>query len=315
MIYPRIKIIKSTLVFNTTSGYIMKKLLLFLTILVSIFIGCKEDPTKPVIVEPSTLQIGLNDIEISFDGRVRDFIVQIPAGFQVNQAYPVVFFFHGLGGNKNFGRDMMRSIADNEGFIGIYPQGYLNSWNAGSGGVPSLEDDVGFTLEMLNWLGEEVIIDETRVYSMGYSNGGAFSYRLARDTDVFAAIASISASHFEGITIPAEASKLSVLQIHGRLDTVVPYEGGKSINLDIIFDSAMNTVTSWAVHNGLSANPVTEYPEQNLTLYKFSSNGNPYEVLLYCLENANHNPTVHPFVGSERCYQEIWEFFQRHPKY
>ena len=149
---------------------------------------------------------------------------------------------------------------------------------------------------------------------MGYSNGGAFSYTLALYTDKFAAVASLSASFFEGRTIPEETNKLSVLQIHGDDDIVVPYEGGQSFNLPIVFESAMNTVTQWANHNGLFNSPLIETPEENMIVYTFSEDNNPYEVKLYCLEGINHNLNVHTFVSSLRCYTDIWEFFEEHPK-
>ncbi|NQU84735.1 MAG: hypothetical protein HQ541_03145 [Mariniphaga sp.] len=149
---------------------------------------------------------------------------------------------------------------------------------------------------------------------MGYSNGGAFSYTLALQTDKFAAIASLSSSFFEGRTVPSETAKLSVLQIHGEDDIVVPYDGGQNFNLPIVFESAMFTVTQWANHNGLFNNLIIETPEENIIVYSFSVENNPYEVKLYCLEGINHNLSFHPFVSSLRCYVEVWEFFEDHPK-
>ena len=149
---------------------------------------------------------------------------------------------------------------------------------------------------------------------MGYSNGGALSYTLALQTDKFAAVASLSASFFEGRTIPPEVPKLSVMQIHGEDDIVVPYEGGLSYNLPITFESVMHTVKAWAIHNDLTGDPAIFYPEENIIKYEFSEQGNPHEVFLYCLEETNHNIGVHPYVSSLRCYEDIWEFFKTHPK-
>jgi len=71
----------------------------------------------------------------------------LPLNFQSENIYPVVFFFHGLGGNKGFGYSVLNELVESESFIGVYPQGHQNSWNAGSGGVPSTADDIGLHLK------------------------------------------------------------------------------------------------------------------------------------------------------------------------
>ncbi|UCH63818.1 MAG: hypothetical protein JSU77_05065 [Fidelibacterota bacterium] len=251
---------------------------------------------------------------MEFDGIVRNMFVQLPMDFNQDTSYPVVFFFHGYGGNKYFGREVIGPLVDEEDFVGIYPQGIENSWNAGSGAVPSTANDVGWTLHILDWLGTEITIDENRIYSLGYSNGGAFSYRLALDTDVFAAVASLSASFFQGRTVASDVQPLSVLQIHGENDQKVPYHGGQSSALSIVFESAMNTVTQWAVHNGLDAAPIVNTQLDSMTIYTFSANGNPHEVRLYCMHGTTHHIITHPFISTNECYRKIWRFFNAHPK-
>ena len=275
-----------------------QKLNVFFTFSLLITFACREksdEVTNPVW-QPS-LQPGVNTIEMEFDGLMRDMFIQLPLNFQEDSSYPVVFFFHGLGGNKYFGREVMGPLVDEEDFVGVYPQGVENSWNAGSGGVPSTADDVGLTLHILEWLGNEIIIDEDRLYSLGYSNGGAFSYRLALDTDKFAAIASLSASFFEGRIIAPDVRPLSVLQIHGEDDQKVPYHGGQSSALPIIFESAMNTVTMWASHIGLGENPIVNTLEDSLSIYLFTDTGNPDEVKLYCMHGTTHHINTHPFIS------------------
>ena len=274
--------------------------------------GKSDSPVDPGNI--TSLNPGVNEIAMQYDGLARSLTIQLPIDFQQETSYPVFFFFHGLGGNKGFGLAVSGHLVDEEDFIGIYPQGHLNSWNAGSGAVPSTADDVGFTMHILDWLKTEISVDEDHVYSAGYSNGGAFSYTLALSTDVFAAVASLSASFFVGRTIPDSVHPLSVLHIHGELDQAVPYEGGQSNILPIVFQSAMSTVKQWAVHNGLDDEPEVHVPEDRITVYTFQDDENPHEVRLYCLHETTHDIGTHPFVSSLRCYREIWEFFERHPK-
>lgn len=279
-----------------------------------IFLFCGKNPVENH--EPDLHSIivnGINDIQMEYDGLMREFTVHLPENFNSDSAYPIVFFFHGLGGNKDFGRAVIGPLVDEEQFIGIYPQGYQNSWNAGSGAVPSTEDDVGFTLSILDWLDDEVFIDEERIYSMGYSNGGAFSYTLALETDRFAAVGSMSASFFEGRIIAPDVEKCSVMHIHGELDAKVPFHGGQSSALTIRFQSAMNTVLQWAVHNGLDPNPST-ITQDSLITYAFSGLGIPHEVQLIVMKGTTHHIITHPFISTNDCYSVIWEFFNKHPK-
>ena len=283
----------------------------FLLIIVS-GMGCIINPGESE--QSLDLHPGVNDIRIKHDGLERELIIQLPLNYRDENIYPVLFFFHGLGGTTGMGKAYIGPLVDSEQFIGIYPQGIENSWNTGAGEVPSTANDVGFTLEILRLIGKEVKIDDKRIYSMGYSNGGAFSYTLALRTDKFASIVSISASLFEGLTIDPGVAKLSVCQMHGELDRKVPYHGGKSSALTISFESAQSTVKMWAVHNGITGDPVIEKQEDMLTVYRYTMEDNPYEAALYCLNETTHHIITHPFVSSNRCYKEAWDFLKRHPK-
>ena len=157
-------------------------------------------------------------------------------------------------------------------------------------------------------------IDRDRIYALGYSNGGAFSYVLARKTDEFAAIAALSASFRKGQIIEPDVSKKSIMQIHGELDTEVPYYGGRSSSLTVSFESAPRTVELWANHNGIAEYLQISNPENRMTLYKYEKEDCPLEARLYCLRETTHDIGQHPFVTNNRCYSEIWDFFQKHSK-
>lgn len=279
-----------------------------------LFFGCNtvNDESRTLNLHP-----GINNVEIEHDGLRRSLYIVLPYDFQSEKEYPVLLFFHGLGGSRDWGREILLDlISSGEDFIGISPQGIDNSWNAGSGAVPSTADDVGFTLEILDLLDQDNTINfkEDQIYSMGYSNGGAFSYCLALNTDRFAAIASLSASFFEGRSISSEVSKISVYHLHGDLDMDVPFNGGQSISLDIVFQSAAETVLKWVRHNDISESPRITRPEDSFKLYRYKDANNPYEVQLAVLENTDHNIGTHPFIYENRVFFEIWEFFKQHHK-
>ena len=287
---------------------------LLIAVLLPLLFLCRCDTADRGNGDPLTLAPGYNQCRIEFDGEDRDFIVQIPPGQAEGIGFPLVFFFHGLGGSMEFGRSVMGPIAFRENFVGIYPQGLENSWNTGMGEVPSVADDVGFTQELIRWVSERISIDPRRIYSLGYSNGGAFSYTLALQTTRFAAVASLSASLWEGSVIQNTVPRISVLQIHGELDEMVPFSGGASSVLSISFESALNSVRLWAAHAGLNPQPEISMMEPDMVVYRFFDHDSPCDVLLYQLNNTTHDIGTHPYVADNSCYDDIWEFFLQHPR-
>jgi len=292
----------------------MKKTIcvLFAILFFQIISACKSE----ILTETSThsLNPGINKLTILFDGLQRELIVQLPLSFQPDKIYPVVFYFHGLNGKKENSQLIFGPVVEAEEIIGVFPQGYLNSWNDGYNEVPSNANDVGFTLYILEKLKEEIKIDDNRIYSLGYSNGGAFSFYLAMKTDKFASIASLSASLFWDRTIPATTPKISVFQINGELDPVVPWEGGRSSYLPVTFKSALNTAKVWAAHNGLNDNPSLIEQRNDLTVYSFKEVTIPYEIKLYNLHQTTHDIGTHRYINSGQCNIDIWNFFKKHPK-
>ena len=113
------------------------------------------------------------------------------------------------------------------GFVVAFPDGLHRSWNAGGGccGQAGRDgvDDVAFLTALVAEVGRRVPVDPRRVYATGMSNGGIMTYRLACETDLFAAVAPVAATRLVGCPAPA---RMSVLAVHGIADPIVPYQGG-----------------------------------------------------------------------------------------
>ena len=72
----------------------------------------------------------------------REVLLHLPNNFDSTQTYPVVIAFHGNGGQNNSWFNQLSQFVDIGEFIGVYPQGYLNSWNLGA--EASTADEVYF---------------------------------------------------------------------------------------------------------------------------------------------------------------------------
>ena len=165
---------------------------------------------------------------IFHDNIYRQYVSYIPQIYNPSVSTPLLFNFHGRGGNPftAINNADFRDIADTANFIIVHPKGLLNSsgeshWNYGNTTV----DDIGFINSLYNKLIIDYNIDLSRVYSVGMSNGGAMSYFLACDmNDKIAAIASVTGamtSYQLSSCNPIHSTP--ILQIHGTNDTVVNF--------------------------------------------------------------------------------------------
>ncbi|MEL6676375.1 MAG: T9SS type A sorting domain-containing protein [Bacteroidota bacterium] len=170
---------------------------------------------------------------IVHDGMFRSFLLYVPASYTGQDSVPLLLNYHGYGSNsiEQMLYGDFRPLADSFGFILVQPQGMpLNGvfhWNVGGWTVGSTIDDIGFTSDLIDTLAARYTIDTDRVYSTGMSNGGFMSYQLACQLgDKIAAIASVTGSMTPEIfndCTPAHPTP--ILQIHGTVDPVIPYNG------------------------------------------------------------------------------------------
>lgn len=169
---------------------------------------------------------GNSEITLSSGGAERTAIVHVPPA-AAGQRLPLLLALHGFGGKFFEPYSGFSVVADAEGFIALYPNPLaeydgLTYWNLDeSAGGP---DDVQFISELLEDVEGELCVDTSRVYAAGVSNGGSMAALLACElSSRFAAIASIAGGYS---LPPCEASNpVSVIEVHGTADPVVPYNG------------------------------------------------------------------------------------------
>lgn len=168
---------------------------------------------------------------LQFGGKERDYQIYLPKGYNSSKKYPLIFGLHGGGGRAEQFNKMSASnyFADQYQVVMVYPQGLKKHWNDGRSIRDTSVDDVGFLDKVFLEVVRKFSIDQTRVYSMGISNGGLMSYRLACERSTrFIAIASVVATLGENISKKCKPSlPISVYMILGTDDPLVPYKGGQ----------------------------------------------------------------------------------------
>lgn len=124
----------------------------------------------------------------TIEGSGRQYILNVPANYDPNKAYRLIFGYHWVGGTMTdvaTGQTVpdkpawayygLKRIADSTGNYCIFvaPQGLGNGWGSG-------DKDLTFFDDMVKLFKGELCVDTTRIFSIGFSFGGAMSYKLAR---------------------------------------------------------------------------------------------------------------------------------------
>lgn len=165
--------------------------------------------------------------EFKVGDAVRQGLVRVPAG---EKPAPVVFAFHGHGGNSQHAARSFRIHKLWPEAIVVYLQGLPTpGMTDPEGKKPGWQKQVGDQDDrdlklfdgVLEWLKKEQKIDEKRIYAMGHSNGGAFTYLLwSARAEVFAAFAPCAA----GGRITRGLPPKPAMHIAGQKDPLVSFE-------------------------------------------------------------------------------------------
>ena len=175
------------------------------------------------------------DKTITVDGRTREYMIHLPSSFNNSSKLPIIFAFHGGGGEykKTIRYYNLNGLADDNGFIVVYPNAINKAWSMSgvSSRVRNIDnnvDDVKFISTLLDNLVANYKVDDKHVFCTGISRGGIFSLYLAWQlSDRIKAIAPVCASIPHAISGAYVFNHpTSVLLINGTEDPLINYNGG-----------------------------------------------------------------------------------------
>jgi poly(3-hydroxybutyrate) depolymerase len=260
--------------------------------------GCGKAPT---------LTSGSHTIQSS--GQSRSYILRVPANYDSNHPYRLVFGFHWVGGTANDvdsgGTDGynwsyygLRRLADSagNGTIFVAPQGINNGW-ANSGG-----QDVTFVDDMISQIEGGLCVDTTQLFSAGFSYGGAMTYALAcARANVFRAVAVYSGANLSGCS--GGTQPIAYMGLHGIRDNVLPIAQGRALR------------DTFVRNNGCTPQNPPEPAYGSLThiITTYSGCRTGYPVVWAAFDGAGHDPG--PIDGSTGdgwhtwTSGAVWSFF------
>jgi polyhydroxybutyrate depolymerase len=265
----------------------------------------------------------------------RDYFEHLPAQHQSSP--PLILILHGGDSNAtstetNSGFD---ALGDQQGFVAVYPDGYKKSWADGRGKVPADQagiDDVAFLVAVIAEVQSRDGTDPKRTFLTGISNGGFMDLTFAcQRSDLVAAVAPNAGSMGTSVAPTCTPSRpLSVMNIHGTADPVVPYDGGQMTGQGGVTTiiSSQQVLTSWAAWNRCAAigttqpQPQTVQDGTSLTITRASGCPIGISVELWTVVGGGHTwpggqqylpiaaigPVSHQFSAPSA----IWQFFASH---
>jgi polyhydroxybutyrate depolymerase len=190
-------------------------------------------PKKP------PLSADVRSQNITIGNKIRTYLSYVPKSLVKNTKPGLVIVLHGSGIDGAKIREWtgyeFDQMADVNGFIVLYPDGYKNNWNDSrkTASYPAKKeniDDIGFIKALIKTCESTYGTDPLKTYAFGYSNGGEMAYRLAIEApNLLSAITTISANLPTADNFNAKIGDICtrIMMVNGTKDPIVPYDGGK----------------------------------------------------------------------------------------
>ncbi|WP_433552546.1 cellulose binding domain-containing protein [Micromonospora zamorensis] len=252
--------------------------------------GCGNAPT---------LTSGTRTIQSS--GQSRTYNLRVPDGYDRNHPYRLIFGFHWLNGSANnvtsAGYYGLQPLSNNS-TIFVAPQGLNAGWANTNGRDLTLFDDISRQIE------NDLCVDTTQRFALGWSYGGAMSYAVAcaRPT-VIRAVTVLSGANLSGCN--GGTQPVAYFGIHGTFDSVLNISQGRQLR------------DTFVRNNGCTAQSPREPSRGSLThittAYSGCRAGYPVQWAAF---DGDHTPSPVDGSGSPNDSRtwtsgEIWRFFSQ----
>ncbi len=238
------------------------------------------------------------------DGIERRYILHIGQNYNPMepQPIPVVFSFHGWNqpAEDYIGYSHFESTpAWNESII-IYPEGLDGAWEGAPYATGRPGKDLEFVQQIIDEVDRDYLIDKSRIYSTGFSNGGGMATVLAcHMPGTFAAIVSVAGAYYQPVNYGCQGLAIPSLVVHAVNDEIVRYEGGPRNGGQLI--PAWEISNQYALRNGCLNQPptVSELPLAERLTFEGCTGATQHIRIL----EGGHNWPVEPDIANE-----VWGF-------
>lgn len=278
----------------------------------------------------------------------RSYVVYVPTSYDPSTPTPVVLSLHGRGAN-NFSQAFstgFNQVAEEEGFIVVYPQAYdpnFNNpqladatWNYNLNTPLMAEDlthdDDAFLDDIVDDIALSLNVDMNRLYVNGLSNGGYMTNRLACTRgNRYAAFAAVAANAPFGLGgLCEDGVHAPIMFYHGTADTISPWDGA-TLSTDsgeqfYLLAPLPNTLAFWVTQNGCEGNyeqtalPGTD-PDSRVVFARYTDCPGDSAVEIYAVVGGGHlwhgvQDVDNQFLGEDNmdinASEAIWAFYSQY---
>lgn len=267
---------------------------------------------------------------ITVEGKTRRYWLYVPASVEGQENVPVVFSLHGRYGNDNpndAGKPLFTSLAKENNFIVVYPQGrnagsdqdkadYPGDWYYAFGGgtgweatgkenadtkfIKALVDKIQADYKTKNASNSNISVDPTKFYLCGFSMGGMMTYACAKVLNgTFAAYGSCSGYPLNEFHMNlATENPIPFIHLHGNSDQMLGIKHLNTIIENLLFRNGCD-LSKPVINTGWTTN--VNGKTHKFTRYDFTSkNGAPVTTVTF-------DGVIHEVEASAPTY--LWNFF------
>lgn len=262
--------------------------------------------------------------EITSAGLTREYLIYVPGSYDPSTPAPLVFNIHGFSQWPANQADVSQwnEVADEYGFIVVYPKGREFPLRWYNGGQPGTEEDLQFYADMIDQFSTDYNIDPSRVYVNGLSNGAGMSFTLAcRLSDRVAAFGGVAGAYALAWEDCSPGRPVPAIIFHGTADPIVSFTGMTDTRSGFTFPDITTWVRELALHNGCDFLP-EELPAQGSARgYLYGNCDEDADVHYYIIDGGGHTwpgggelPRFITGVTTQDidATHLMWEFFQAH---
>lgn len=188
--------------------------------------GCHEmEPVAP----------GWHDRSVLSEEQTRHYKLFVPESYSSDEPTPLIIDLQASGITPEVEVQItgMTSAAERHGFVVIAPKANYpfprggHTWNVPRN--PDAPSDVVFIDRLIRQVGEQLCLDEEKVFAIGFSGGARLASELAcRRPDLVDGIAAVGGLRHPEFGCTIDSSPVRVIAFHSAMDPINPYEPGES---------------------------------------------------------------------------------------
>jgi polyhydroxybutyrate depolymerase len=255
----------------------------------------KKQAWLMAIIALMGLTINAQTRMIKANDTIRQFTIYSSSKIKANETAPLLLNFHGSGMTalEHMFYTNTNALAEEKGFIVVYPQGLNNDWNVGfEQDYDHGSKDVEFIQTLIQKLQKHYPVDIDKIYAIGLSRGGFFIQRLVAELpNTIKGFVAVGAPMPNEVKNRMQSSEpVKAMYVHGTADEIV-YANG----MDDAYLSINECIDYWKQRNKSNKEAtISEYDladdNTSIIVEKYNS------VAFMKIENGGHTwPNSDPF--------------------